>query len=118
LTRPPRPVDLPVTTVWRPQPRSDIPGSIWLPDTGYSDMPRSMEAYFQQGLQRASGGNRNKPIVFYCKASCWMSWNAAKRALSLGYTHVAWYPDGVDGWIANGLPTEARQPVPRPDVTE
>jgi rhodanese-related sulfurtransferase len=27
-----------------------------------------------------------------------MSWNAAKRALSYGYTHVFWYRDGSDGW--------------------
>jgi rhodanese-related sulfurtransferase len=27
-----------------------------------------------------------------------MSWNAAKQALSYGYTNVAWYPEGTDGW--------------------
>ena len=47
-----------------------------------------------------------------------MSWNAAKRALSLGYAHVAWYPDGTDGWQASDLPTEVREPIPRPSVTE
>ncbi|MEA1648849.1 hypothetical protein UAJ10_07440 [Nitrospirillum sp. BR 11164] len=33
-----------------------------------------------------------------------MSWNATKRAAGYGYTNVAWYPDGVDGWRAAGLP--------------
>jgi rhodanese-related sulfurtransferase len=47
-----------------------------------------------------------------------MSWNAAKRAMTLGYTHVAWYRDGTDGWTAHGFPTEARQPMPRPATTE
>ena len=37
-----------------------------------------------------------------------MSWNAAKRALALGYAHVAWYPEGADGWAAAGLPLEKR----------
>ena len=37
-----------------------------------------------------------------------MSWNAAKRAMTLGYTHVVWYPEGSDGWIGHGLPTEPR----------
>ena len=37
-----------------------------------------------------------------------MSWNAAKRALALGYTHVAWYPEGTDGWAAADLPLEPR----------
>ena len=33
-----------------------------------------------------------------------MSWNAAKRALALGYGNVAWFPDGTDAWEALGLP--------------
>ena len=41
-----------------------------------------------------------------------------KRAMTLGYTRVSWYPEGVDGWVAHGLPTEMREPVPRPDATE
>ena len=40
--------------------------------------------------------------------------NAAKRALALGYTNVAWYPEGSDGWAAAGLPLEKRTPEPRP----
>jgi hypothetical protein len=47
-----------------------------------------------------------------------MSWNAAKRAMTLGYTHVAWYPAGTDEWGAQGLPLEPRQPEPRPPTTE
>ena len=31
-----------------------------------------------------------------------MSWNAAKRAVALGYSAVNWYPEGVDGWAAAG----------------
>jgi len=42
-----------------------------------------------------------------------MSWNAAKRAIALGYT-VAWYPDGTDGWQDAGLPLSVAVPVPRP----
>jgi PQQ-dependent catabolism-associated CXXCW motif protein len=118
LPRPPRPAGLPESTIWRPRPRSDIPNSIWLPDTGYGALAPVMETYFEQGVDRATAGDRGRRIVFYCKAECWMSWNAAKRALTLGYTHVAWYPDGVDGWIARGLATEAREPVPRPGTTE
>jgi rhodanese-related sulfurtransferase len=47
-----------------------------------------------------------------------MSWNAAKRAMTLGYTDVAWYRDGTDGWTAKGFPTEERQPATRPSETE
>jgi PQQ-dependent catabolism-associated CXXCW motif protein len=53
-------------------------------------------------------------LVLYCLANCWMSWNAAKRALSLGYSDVAWYPEGTDGWFAALLPLEDATPEPRP----
>lgn len=118
LPRPPRPAGLPASTIWHPKPRADIPGSVWLPDTGYGALAPVMEAYFEQGLQNATDGDRNRQIILYCKADCWMSWNAAKRALAIGYADVAWYPDGTDGWTARGLPTEARDPVPRPGAIE
>src|ERR1700675_3366610 len=35
LPRPPKPANLPEGTIWRDKPRSNIPGSVWLPDTGY-----------------------------------------------------------------------------------
>jgi rhodanese-related sulfurtransferase len=40
-----------------------------------------------------------------------MSWNAAKRALAMGYTNVAWYPEGTDGWEAAALPLQQATPV-------
>ena len=118
LPQPPRPVGLPASTIWHPKPRDDIPGSLWLPDTGYGALAPVMQDYFERGLQQATGGKQDRLIVFYCLASCWMSWNAAKRALTLGYTRVAWYPQGTDGWAAHGLPLEPRTPVPRPQAAE
>ena len=114
LPRPPKPKNLPEGTVWRDKPRFNIPGSIWLPDTGYGELATSTEEYLRHGLLRASSGNRTSLIVVYCQADCWMSWNAAKRALSFGYSNVAWYPDGTDGWERANLPTAEAQPEPRP----
>jgi PQQ-dependent catabolism-associated CXXCW motif protein len=114
LPRPPRPANLPAGTIWRDKPRFDIPGSIWLPDTGYGVLAPVMEAYLRRGLEEASHGDRGKLLVFYCLADCWMSWNATKRALALGYRNVAWYREGTDGWEKAGLPLEAREPLPRP----
>jgi PQQ-dependent catabolism-associated CXXCW motif protein len=114
MPRPPRPRNLPEGTVWHDRPRSNIPGSIWLPDTGYGELALSMAAYFADGLERAAKGDRTRLLVFYCLANCWMSWNAAKRALALGYPNVAWYRDGTDGWLAAGLPLEDAVPEPRP----
>ncbi|HET6307418.1 MAG TPA: PQQ-dependent catabolism-associated CXXCW motif protein [Rhodopila sp.] len=114
LPQPPRPAGLPAATIWHPKPRDDIPGSIWLPDTGYGALAPVMQRYFADNLQAATQGDRQRRLVFYCLANCWMSWNAAKRAVSLGYTQVDWYPDGSDGWAAQNLPLEQRDPVPRP----
>ena len=98
---------------WRPAPRSDIPGSVWLPGTGFGELAPETLRYFERGLARATANDKAKPLVFYCLANCWMSWNAAKRSLELGYTQVFWYPDGTDGWASANHPLEPREPEPR-----
>ena len=40
-----------------------------------------------------------------------MSWNAAKRAIAMGYVNVVWFPDGIDGWQEAGLPQEEARPA-------
>lgn len=115
LPRAPKPKNLPAGTVWRDAPRRNIPGSIWLPDTGYGALPAAMDDYFQRGLTRAAHGDKAALLVIYCLADCWMSWNAAKRALTYGYSNVAWYPDGTDGWERAKLPTDEAQPEVRPE---
>ena len=112
LPHPPRPAALPAGTIWHDVPRLDIPGSIWLPNTGFGALAPVTEAYLRRGLERASAGSGHKLLVIYCQRDCWQSWNAAKRALALGYRDVAWYPEGTDGWHDAGLPLENATPVP------
>jgi PQQ-dependent catabolism-associated CXXCW motif protein len=112
LPHAPRPANLPPETIWRDKPRLDIPGSIWLPDTGYGELANVTQDYLRTNIERATGGDRAKLIVVYCLRDCWMSWNAAKRILSLGYVNVDWYPDGTDGWIDMMLPVAEAQPAP------
>jgi PQQ-dependent catabolism-associated CXXCW motif protein len=114
LPRPPKPANLPAGTIWRDKPRFNIPGSLWLPDTGYGTLAAATEDYLKQGLARATGGDKSKLLVVYCQASCWMSWNAAKRAVGYGYSNVAWYPEGTDFWRAANLPVAEAQPERRP----
>jgi PQQ-dependent catabolism-associated CXXCW motif protein len=116
LPRAPKPKGLPPGTVWRDKPRQNIPGSIWLPDTGYGILAPATENYLRQGLARASGGNKQMLLVIYCLSDCWMSWNAAKRVITYGYSDVAWYPEGTDGWARANLPLADAQPEPRPEV--
>ena len=68
LPRPPKPQNLPAGTVWRDKPRLNIPGSVWLPDTGYGKLAEATEDYLRQGLARASGGNKAALLVIYCQA--------------------------------------------------
>jgi PQQ-dependent catabolism-associated CXXCW motif protein len=112
LPRPPKPKGLPEGTLWRDPPRDGVPGSLWLPNVGYGGLNPALDRYFRDNLRRATGGDRKTPLLFYCLAECWMSWNAAKRALEYGYIRVYWYPDGTDGWAAAGWPLEELQPQP------
>src|SRR5882757_11295153 len=114
LPRAPKPPNLPAGTIWRDKPRLNIPGSVWLPDTGYGALAPVMENYLRANVARISAGDRAKMLVVYCQRACWMSWNAAKRILAMGYPNVAWYPDGTDGWEEAGLPLQESKPEPQP----
>lgn len=96
--RSPKPAGLPANTIWRSPKHASIKGSYWLPNVGYGKLAAEPEAYFKSNLERLSGGAKDKTVVFFCLRDCWMSWNAAKRALSWGYANVVWFPDGTDGW--------------------
>jgi PQQ-dependent catabolism-associated CXXCW motif protein len=110
MPRPPRPASLPPGTLWRDPPHESIPHAHWLANTGFGALAPETEAYFRSGLERLTGDDRTKPLVFFCLRNCWMSWNAAKRALGYGYTRVIWFPDGADGWSDRALPLERLQP--------
>lgn len=101
--RPPKPPNLPPTTVWRDPRHSSIEGAHWLPNVGYGVLAPDVQTYFASRLAQLSGTDKSRPLVFFCLRDCWMSWNAAKRAMTLGYTSVIWFPDGTDGWMDIGL---------------
>ncbi len=94
------------------EPVDMIPGGVWLPNVGTGSLKPDMAAYFAANLERATGGDRGRGVMFYCRPQCWMSWNAGKRALEMGYTQVYWYPGGIEGWTEAGLPVETGAPVP------
>ena len=85
-----------------PLQHEDIPGSIWLPEVGRGALSPQTESWFRAQLGKATHGDLDKPVVFYCLSNCWMSWNATRRAISYGYTHAIWFPEGADGWLAAG----------------
>lgn len=114
LPRRSRPENLPEGTIWREKPHYTIPGAAWLFDTGYDRLSDVEKQRLANGLRDATGGDKSAPVVMFCKADCWMSWNAAKRAVAMGYGAVYWFPEGVDGWAANGGDLIVAEPDPQP----
>jgi PQQ-dependent catabolism-associated CXXCW motif protein len=68
------------------------------------------QAQLQQLLRQATRGRDDVPLVFYCGGpQCWMSYNAALRAIQLGYRNVLWYRGGLEAWQRSGQPLVGAQ---------
>lgn len=94
------------------KPHTSIEGSLWTPNVGEGVLDAATTRYFKAILAKVSHNRYDAPIVMYCKADCWMSWNAVKRASDWGYTQLYWYKNGVDGWQEANRPLVDIQPVP------
>lgn len=108
---PRRPENLAPGAPWLPTPHPVIPGSLWIPGPGVGEIQPDVDAFFRDRLASATGNDISRPIVIYCHERCWLSWNAAKRAIRYGYRRVYWYPDGIEGWRAAGLETSVVEPA-------
>lgn len=91
--------------------RDSLPGAVWLPEVGRGHLEADALDYFKRNLARLSNRDKSTPLVFFCTSDCWQSWNAARRAMTFGYTAVHWYPTGTDGWLEEGQSLWAVQPV-------
>lgn len=99
-----------LSSPWRPVPHHDIPRSVWMPGMGSGVISVVMADYVRARLSALTGGDSGRPVVVYCRADCWASWNAAKRLIAEGYRRVFWYPDGIEAWQNAGLPTAVVEP--------
>lgn len=89
-----------------------IPGAVWLPETGRGTLTPEMKAYLASNLKRLTEGDTGRPLVVFCIADCWMSWNATQRITALGYTKAHWFAEGTDGWLDMGWNLAPADPVP------
>jgi PQQ-dependent catabolism-associated CXXCW motif protein len=113
---PRKPQDLAPGAPWLPLPHRGLPDALWVPGVGAGAVPQELDDYFRLRLAKATSGNLDAPLVIYCHETCWLSWNAAKRAIGYGYRHVYWFSDGVEGWTSAGRTTTVLQPqVPSAD---
>lgn len=102
----------PVDGTWMTnETHESIAGAIWLPEVGRGHIEQMHIDYFRRNLEMVTNHNKKIPLIFYCTADCWQSWNAARRALLWGYQSVLWYPAGTDGWSEHDHPLVQIEPV-------
>jgi PQQ-dependent catabolism-associated CXXCW motif protein len=106
-----------VGTPWLPSPHRAIPGSLWLPGSGFAKLSPTEEQAMRQQVDAATGKDLERTVVVYCHERCWFSWNAAKRIIGFGYRHVMWLPGGIEVWQAAEYPTQVIQATPILDPT-
>jgi PQQ-dependent catabolism-associated CXXCW motif protein len=98
---------------------ASLPGAIWLPGAGRGEsFTDTIQAQLARVLQAATKGDAGRPLVFFCQGTqCWLSYNAALRAVALGYREVYWYRGGIEAWLGANEPLAPlrfswRKPVP------
>jgi PQQ-dependent catabolism-associated CXXCW motif protein len=91
--------------VLRDSEQHTLPGSIYIPGAGDGGNFRDrIQRRFAQVLSQLTSQDANRQLVFFCQgAQCWESYNAALRAMQLGYRNVYWYRGGIQSWAAAKL---------------
>jgi PQQ-dependent catabolism-associated CXXCW motif protein len=84
-----------------------LAGAVWLSGAGRgTNFLDPVQSVLTQLLEKLTAGDKARDLVFFCaSAQCWLSYNAALRAVAAGYGKVYWYRGGVEAWGAAGLPT-------------
>jgi PQQ-dependent catabolism-associated CXXCW motif protein len=77
-----------------------IPGSKYIGYAGdYGTFDDGTQRRLKEELAKLTNDNLDMPLVFFCSgAKCWESYNAALRAIKLGYRKVYWYRGGISAW--------------------
>lgn len=77
-----------------------LPGAIYIPGAGDPGTFRDrIQHKLTPVLSQLTSRNANRPLLFYCEgAKCWESYNAALRAMQMGFHNVLWYRGGLSSW--------------------
>lgn len=94
--------------------RLSLPGAVWLPEVGRGQLSEEMSRYLFDTVAQEMAARPDQPIIVFCIADCWMSWNAAQRLAAAGHAPVLWFREGTDGWAEASLPLEPVDPIPVP----
>ena len=92
-----------------------LPDAIHVPDAGnYGRFDDQVQTRFFRLLSGLTNGDMNRQIVFFCEGpKCWESYNAALRAINLGFRNVLWYRGGLASWTGANLPLVSMPPARR-----
>jgi PQQ-dependent catabolism-associated CXXCW motif protein len=84
--------------------RKSIPGAFWMVGAGDGQFFAAEKTRFSTALDKLTGGEKSRPVVFLCfDSECWLSYNAALHALEAGYKDVIWYRGGTNAWTGANL---------------
>jgi PQQ-dependent catabolism-associated CXXCW motif protein len=91
-----------------------LPGALLAVPAGQpGSFEDSTQREFGQFLQGVMQGRKDLPMIFYCASNqCWLSYNAALRAIKLGYANVLWYRGGLEAWKHAQLPMDTADSAP------
>ncbi|HRO35559.1 MAG TPA: rhodanese-like domain-containing protein [Thauera sp.] len=96
--------DVVVVDVLDSKNRRSIPGAFWLSGAGDGQFFAAEKNRFAAALEKLTGGDKTRPLVFLCISSeCWLSYNASLYALEAGYKDVIWYRGGTNAWTGASL---------------
>lgn len=84
-----------------------LAGAVWISGAGRgTNFVDPVQLVLTQLLAKLTGGDKARAMVFFCADSqCWLSYNAALRAVAAGYHKVYWYRGGIEAWLAARLPS-------------
>lgn len=96
--------DLVVVDVLDAKVRHTVPGAWWMSGAGTEQLYAAEMSRFTAALEKLTGGDKTRPVVFLCiNSECWLSYNASLRAIGAGYKDVLWYRGGSDAWRGASL---------------
>ena len=104
----------PATGHWTlAEPHETIPGARWFPDVGRAPVDQVLWAAFAEAVRARPA---HWPVVVFCRADCWMSWNAARRLALAGVLNVWWLAEGIEGWHDAARPLVPVTPEAAPNT--
>ena len=80
-----------------------LPGAHKIPWAGSGSDSPDMQQNFEERLLALANGDKTKPLLVYCHhVRCFLSYNAALRAVNAGFSNVHWLRAGSQGWASAG----------------